>query len=78
VLFAQAAAALAQRAGRPPLAGQVPALRGPHFARPLFVVAAVLLTVWNTNIDVDALSPDELLAEIVSGESLFSIQTRRA
>ena len=63
-LFTTAGDAFAERLGG---AGPktVPGLSAEHFERPLFVLAAALLAVTSPDLDVAALSADELLGEIL-------------
>lgn len=63
-LFEQATAAFSHRLGvsRP---SQAPALEAGHFTRPLFVLAAALLATEDGDVDVDALSADDLLDEVL-------------
>jgi hypothetical protein len=46
-------------------AAKTPALRGDHFARPLFVLSAALLAARDPELDIDAMSRDELMLELI-------------
>ncbi|PZS25314.1 MAG: hypothetical protein DLM59_20475, partial [Pseudonocardiales bacterium] len=63
-LFTTAGNAFAAKLGRA-APRTVPGLSAEHFERPLFVLAAVLLAVASPDLDVAALSADELLGEIL-------------
>ncbi len=65
LLFDSGVATLAKRLSHE--APSVPrhSLREPHFARPLFLLSAALLSVQDPSVDIDSMSREELLLELI-------------
>jgi hypothetical protein len=64
-LFEDAVVAFAERLGVDEAPKQRPKLVEEHFARPLFVLAAALLLARDPSIDIDSMSRDQLMLELI-------------
>lgn len=64
-LFERSTAAIADRIGATPPSMPPPALDADHFSRPLFVLAAALLTVTDPEVAIDAMSREALMLELI-------------
>ncbi len=64
-LFAAGLTAFAERLGKEAGVASLPALAADHFERPLFILAAALLVAEDPGVDVDAMSREQLMLELL-------------
>ncbi len=64
-LFEDGVGAFAKRLGQAPLPVPHPSLRELHFARPLFVLVAALLLAQDRTADIDSMSRQDLMLEVI-------------